>query len=423
MIITMRITHLSLLLWATRPKAFMLLVTLTMLFSAIPLSSFQNAKQEVEYLPIAVSKNMTIEDALRAYMLEDYACNYQEFLKINQLSKPILLRQANNYKMPVKIYRYNGQNIRSSINIGNLQVAQAIQSYNTDLFKNNIIRASYKEGGYIYVPHHLINCRNEKAVPIVTREPQNNEGSEKIKVGVKTVKYEIFGKKYQDVPILSKKLKNKIFYVEGGHGGPDPGAQAKVNNRTLCEDEYAYDIALRITRKLIENGATVYLINRDLNDGIRDGEFLIGDRDEVTYPNLKVPLNHKARLTQRSDAVNELFEKFAAKGITDQRLIVVHIDSRGKKEQIDTFLYYQNGNEQSKKLAKKMLETLQDKYRGRRDWNGSLTTRDLHMLRETKPTTVFVEIGNIRNDFDRKRIMEKNNRQAIATWLAEGFMK
>ena len=77
------------------------------------------------------------------------------------------------------------------------------------------------------------------------------------------------------------------------------------------------------------------------------------------------------------------------------------------------------------KIAKKMQATLEAKYaqKANRDYTGSVTTRDLHMLRETKPTTVFVEIGNIRNEFDRKRIMIKNNRQAIASWLAEGFMK
>ena len=69
-----------------------------------------------------------------------------------------------------------------------------------------------------------------------------------------------------------------------------------------------------------------------------------------------------------------------------------------------------------------MQKTLESKYARYRDYKGSLTTRDLHMLRECKPTTVYVELGNIRNEFDRKRLMIKNNRQAIAAWLAEGFM-
>ena len=234
--------------------------------------------------------------------------------------------------------------------------------------------------------------------------------------------FKIFGKKYQDVEILDKKLKGKIFYVEGGHGGPDPGAMTKVDGRTLCEDEYAYDVSLRVARELIRHGATVFIINRD-NDGIRDGSFLLCDNDERTYPDLKPPINQKARLTQRSDAINTLYDKYAKLGVTDQRLIVIHVDSRGKGDQTDTFLYYQEQNPESFKIAKCMKETLEKKYAKHREYTGTLTQRDLHMLRECKPATVYVELGNIRNAFDRKRIMEVNNRQAIASWLAEGFMK
>ena len=253
-------------------------------------------------------------------------------------------------------------------------------------------------------------------------EPVFVEGSEKVS-GVATRTYAIFGRKYQEVPLLDNKLKGKIYYVEGGHGGPDPGAMTKVNGRSLCEDEYAYDVSLRVARELITHGATVYIINRDLNDGIRDGDFLLCDTDEKTYPDLKVPVAHKPRLTQRSNAVNAIYEKYRKLGILDQRLIVIHVDSRGKSEQTDTFLYYQSGNDASYKIAKRMQQTLESKYARYRNYKGTLTTRDLHMLRECKPNTVYVELGNLRNDFDRKRLMIKNNRQAIATWLAEGFMK
>ena len=158
-------------------------------------------------------------------------------------------------------------------------------------------------------------------------------------------------------------------------------------------------------------------------ENLRDGDFLLCDSDEETYPNLKVPVAHKPRLFQRSDAVNAIYEKYRKLGLNDQRLIVIHVDSRGKSEQTDTFLYYQNGNEASLKIAKNMKQTLETRYARYRDYKGTLTTRDLHMLRECKPNTVYVELGNLRNEFDRKRLMLKNNRQAIAMWLAEGFMK
>lgn len=367
---------------------------------------------------------MTIEEVLKTHLLDEYDCNKQQFLQINQLTKAVPLNKNKIYNLPVLIYNYNGKNIRSSIGIKDINPAKLIESYNTDLYKKNIRVQPYKQDKVLYVPHHALNCTSGKKVTKPKTELSDTEGSEKLVSG-KSGKFTIFGKQYEDVSLISKKLKGKIFYVEGGHGGPDPGAIAKVQGRSLCEDEYAYDVSLRVARELIKHGATVFIINRDLNDGIRDGDFLLCDNDEVTYPALKIPVHHKTRLFQRSNAINQLYDKFLKKGITDQRLIVIHVDSRGKNEHIDTFLYYQSGNEASYKIAKRMQATLESKYasRANRDYTGTIATRDLHMLRETKPTTVFVEIGNIRNEFDRKRIMIKNNRQAIASWLVEGFMK
>ena len=388
----------------------------------LPLSSLQD-KSSRQYLRIKLERNMTIEELLSRYLLNEYACNVDQFRKLNNLSaKATSLSKNVIYNIPIWIYDYNGKSIRSSIGNNDLDLAKKIQSYNVDLQKKGVRQISYQKSKYLFVPYHAFNCLDSRKKSKTESEPEFVEGSEKVR-GVATRTYAIFGRKYQDVPLLDKKLKGRIFYVEGGHGGTDPGAMTKVNGRSLCEDEYAYDVSLRVAWELITHGATVYIINRDNNDGIRDGDFLLCDSDERTYPDLKVPAAHKPRLTQRSDAVNAVYEKYRKLGITDQRLIVIHVDSRGKSEQTDTFLYYQNGNDASYKIAKRMQQTLESKYKRYRDYKGTLSTRDLHMLRECKPNTIYVELGNLRNEFDRKRIMVKNNRQAIATWLTEGFMK
>ena len=40
--------------------------------------------------------------------------------------------------------------------------------------------------------------------------------------------------------------------------------------RLYAEDEYAYDITLRLAKELLAHGAEVYIIIQDENDGIRD---------------------------------------------------------------------------------------------------------------------------------------------------------
>ncbi|MDP2112497.1 MAG: N-acetylmuramoyl-L-alanine amidase, partial [Bacteroidota bacterium] len=143
--------------------------------------------------------------------------------------------------------------------------------------------------------------------------------------------YEIFGDKYKEVTIRSRELSKAVYYLMSGHGGPDPGAIGSLNGHLLCEDEYAYDVTLRLARSLIERGATVYMIIRDPNDGIRDDQFLTPDRDEVCFPNDPIPLNQLARLRQSTEAVNKLYIQNKGKF---QRLVVIHIDSRSQKENI-----------------------------------------------------------------------------------------
>lgn len=100
------------------------------------------------------------------------------------------------------------------------------------------------------------------------------------KVGDKLV-YPLFGKKHAEYTLRSNQLKGACFYLSSGHGGPDPGAIGKAGGHKLHEDEYAYDITLRLARALMEEGATVYMIIQDEKDGIRDGRYLRNSKRET----------------------------------------------------------------------------------------------------------------------------------------------
>jgi len=238
----------------------------------------------------------------------------------------------------------------------------------------------------------------------------------------KVVTHKIFGPKYQNVEIKSNVLKGAIYYLDAGHGGPDPGAVTHYNGKTLCEDEYAYDITLRLARFLIAQGATVYMINIDNNDGIRDGWYLKPDKDEKCYPNLTMPINQIARLKQRKDAVNQLY--LQNKG-SYQRLVVIHVDSRSKGEKIDVFFYYDERSEAGKKLAKNLRNTFDSKYNTHqpgRGYHGTISDRSLYMLKYSYPVATFIELGNINHQRDLQRFIIDDNRQALAKWLAEGLL-
>lgn len=237
------------------------------------------------------------------------------------------------------------------------------------------------------------------------------------------VHYDIFGKEHADIEITSNTLDGAIYYLVAGHGGPDPGAVGKYNGHTVCEDEYAYDVTLRLARKLISEGATVYLITRDPNDGIRDESFLKIDHDEYCYPKRKIPLNQTKRLRQRSDAVNELYKKHRG---AFQRMIAIHVDSRGRGENIDVFFYHDKRSDTGKKAATILKDTFQKKYQEHqpgRGYGGTVSDRSLYVVRNTWPPAVYIELGNMNHERDIQRLIIPNNRQAVAKWLAEGLIQ
>ena len=78
----------------------------------------------------------------------------------------------------------------------------------------------------------------------------------------RVVRERLFGKKLADVTVTSNRLQGACFYVVSGHGGPDPGAIGKIGKVELHEDEYAYDVALRLARNLMQEGRKSVSLSR-----------------------------------------------------------------------------------------------------------------------------------------------------------------
>ena len=231
----------------------------------------------------------------------------------------------------------------------------------------------------------------------------------------------LYGKERERFRLESDLLKGAVFHLVSGHGGPDPGALGTYGNQILAEDEYAYDITLRLAKKLQENGATAHIIIQDENDGIRAQSFLELDTDETCMGEL-IPLNQIERLKQRADAVNSLYVK--NKGAF-QRCIVIHVDSRSHGNSIDVFFYHAPNSKLGKSAAQTILDVFDSKYsrhQPSRGYSGVVNSRNLYVLRKTYPATVFVELGNIGNYRDQQRFILEDNRQALANWLYEGML-
>ena len=278
--------------------------------------------------------------------------------------------------------------------------------------------------GISYIlPPLTTNSDNKKKESTTGSSDKKEYQNEKSKIGTGTQL--LFGENYKNYEIKDNKLSGACFFLVSGHGGPDSGAIAMVDNQELHEDEYAYDIMLRLARNLMEHNATVYIIIQDSKDGIRDDKYLNNSKNE-TCMGKKIPLGQLARLNQRTNEINGLSIRSKEKY---QRAIFIHLDSRSKKKQLDVFFYYQNVKQnktQSLKLAETMQKTFRsfyDKHQPDRGFSGTVSTRPLYVLKNTMPVSLFVELANMQNTSDQKRYLLSENRQALANWMCEGFIK
>lgn len=373
-------------------------------------SSHLAAKNE-NWVTIKAEKGDGIIFLLSKFNLYGYQCNEQQFYKLNNLKPTSHLIIGKSYKLPILKYKYNGKSIRSTIKKNDWEKAIRIKTYNEILFDAGLRKKSFLKDLELWVPYHELKCPNEK--------PKITHG--------KNI-FPIFGPKYKKVKPVSKKLSGKVFYIIGGHGGPDPGAIGKRGKHKLCEDEYGYDVALRLAHKLIANGAVAHVILRDPNDGIRDGKFLKCDSDEIYLGKKKILRSQIPRLEQRADIVNDLFLTYKKRGISNrnQVAIMLHIDSRNVKSRTDVFFYHAPNALESKKIATQLYNTFKAKYKkfqATKSYKGSVTARDLYMLMNLKPRAVYLELANIRNATDQKRLILSENRDALAKWIMDGLIE
>ncbi len=377
--------------------------------STIASKPIASAYRDGEQLVITVKKGDHLKALIKRYQLDKDECNLAYFYKKNNIKKGSYLIAGRKYYLPIYVFNYDGLGVQSTIGLDDKAACARIKRYNDALYSSKVHSRHFTKSKVIWVLHHEIKCINN-IVPQVK--------GQRI--------FPIFGSKHQHVPLKSNKLSGKVFYIVAGHGGPDPGAMGKYNGKDLCEDEYAYDVSLRVARNLIANGAIAYMIIRDPDDGIRSGDYLPHDKDEYCYPNQYISQKQGQRLHSRSDAVNELYDKNLKKGRRNQRLVMIHIDSSSETKSTDVFFYHYPKNYRGKQIAQNISTVLRQKYKKyqpTRGYNGSIRGRNLHMLRETKPTGVYIELGNIRNKNDQKRFTIESNRQALADWLYEGLVK
>lgn len=370
------------------------------------------------YFTASFSEGEGVWSLLSKYEIAN-SCNIDAFYKINNLEEDDVVYAEKKYKLPVEIYEYNGRSIRSSIGISDWDRAVAIKEFNETILDRGIRQTHYADSKILWVPAHLLDCE------VKQRSNQKSQDNT-VKAAEKNMQINnLFGSKYAEYEVVDESLKDQVFYIVSGHGGPDPGAMCTDHSSDLCEDEYAYDVCLRLARNLRQHGAIVEMIIQDKNDGIRDEQFLDCDYDETCGSDSKIPRSQKRRLQQRAGRINQLYANYKSKGYSQHKVIVVHVDANRASHRQDVFFYHHKNSKSGKRLAENIYNTFEskyDKHQKGRGYSGSISSRGLYMINYTHPPTVYVELGNIKNHKDQKRLLLNSNRQALANWLFEGLI-
>ena len=372
-------------------------------------------------LPVKAKAGDGITVLLQRYKLIQNSDNLKRFYELNELNKSSLLIKDKTYKLPITVYKYNQKSIRSTIGNDSWEKAVRIKEYNEWLLSKGLRQTHFTDSKLLWVPYHELN-------DIVAPEIKS-EVNEVVKTTPKSTKQvnKLFGEKYQEIEKLDNSLNGRVYYLVSGHGGVDPGAVCSECESELCEDEYAYDVTLRLARHLMQRGAIVEVVVQDPNDGIRDGEYLPCDNGEVLAngENLKTR-KQLVRLNRRAAYVNSTYRKHRNAGVKEQLLVSIHVDSRTDNKRQDVFFNYHPISNSSRQLATDLMTTFEEKYnqyQKGRNYRGYINKRNLHVLRVTQPKAVLIELANIKNKADHKRILLSSNREALAKWIFEGITK
>lgn len=218
---------------------------------------------------------------------------------------------------------------------------------------------------------------------------------------------------------ISNKLSGVKILLDPGHGGIDPGAIARGKDKTgtfyITEDEYVYDIALRMYILLKLHGAEVELTVLSPNHLIREGSnTFVNEKNEVynrkylRYKRTKLPNGNGASLSKRIEIAKNFFGQSRNKKI----FISLHADNFIYLPETTSILYYGNGkitDKKSKLAAEKLLPFLgagsYTKPRRLRVLSGN--PADIKFMIETKNLAYKSQIWEMKSGKLRQREAEK----------------
>ena len=119
--------------------------------------------QDSTYLTLHPQQGDGILSFLNRYDLLD-SCNRKHFFEINNISKQNGLNLDRLYRLPIRVYEYNGTSIRTTVGIKDFNQAKIIEKYNDRLLTKGVKSGDFRSDKKLWVPHNIINCDSVLAI-------------------------------------------------------------------------------------------------------------------------------------------------------------------------------------------------------------------------------------------------------------------
>ncbi len=204
------------------------------------------------------------------------------------------------------------------------------------------------------------------------------------------------GFKNETVQTVSLPVSNKVVVLDAGHGGEDAGAQS--SNGTT-ESNTNLNIVLKVQSLLEQSGCTVILTRSDEN--------AIYDLDSKTLREKKVSdIKNRVKIGNSSSA--DIF-------------VSIHLNKIPESQYYGWQTFYKDGNEQSKKLATCLQNSLNEAIE-RENKRVPLKLDNVFIIKNVEIPTSIVECGFLSNPEEEKLLLQDEYQNKLAWGIYTGII-